>query len=414
MKRAAAGTSGRRATLVRRVLATVQVAVAFVLLAGAGLLLASFRAVSRIDPGFQPARVVTATVNLPARSYRDGPALVVFERRALQAIRALPHVEAAGLTTAVPFGGAPNPSVILAEGHVRKAGESILAPNQITVSTGYFAAMRIPILRGRDFDDRDGPDAPATVILDERLARRFWPDRDPIGRRLYFPGDAKDVSRITPDTMFFTVIGVVKEVVAMDPRPELTPVGTFYLPYQQVAPRGFTFAVRTRADSGAIVNGIRRQIAQIDPEVPVFRPRRMQEWIDRALAVRRVSVVIATAFGLVALLLSAIGIYGVLACSVSQRRREIGVRMALGSSARGIFVLVLQDGARIVGAGLVIGVAGWMAIRRIMTAHLVGVAPMDPAVIAGVVVTLAGIAFVAILIPSWRASGIDPIAVLNK
>ena len=421
------GTGSRRATLVRRVLATAQVAIAFVLLVGAGLLLASFRAVLRLDLGFEPARVMTATVSLPATAYRGEPSLAAFERRALDAIRALPTVEAAGVTSAVPFSGAMTGSVLLAEGYTMKPGESLVVPSMLVVSPGYFGAMRIPIVRGRDFDGRDGSepraagpgaaaDAPATsAIVDERLARRFWADQDPLGRRLYLPRDAQTLTAITPDTVFFTVVGVVKDVQTMDPRADAAPVGTYYLPYEQAPARGLTFVVKSRTAAAASALGaIRQQVAQIDPQLPVFHPRSMQEWIDRALVGRRVPMLIATAFGVVALVLSAVGIYGVLAYSVSERRRELGVRMALGGTTRQIFALVLKEGVAIISVGLGLGLTGSIGVGRLMRAELYGVAPADPRVLAGVTALLFALALIASVIPSWRASSIDPNVVLGK
>lgn len=408
------GTSGRRANLLRRVLAAAQVALALMLLAGAGLLFASFRAVLKLDAGFQPADVITATISLPAASYKDDPALIAFEQRALQAIRGIPAVVSAGGTNALPFSGNMNSNVILAEGYVMKPGESLIAPMNIVATSGYFDAMRIPVVRGRVFDARDTSTATHTAVIDERLAHKFWPDRDPVGRRLYRPSDIKDIAKITPQTEFFTVVGVVKEVQQSDPRADFTPVGTYYFPYEQDAARGLTFTVRTAGASGTIVNDIRRAVASIDPEVPVFRTRPMREWIDRALVGRRLPMLIAIAFAAVALFLSAVGIYGVLAYSVAERLREMGVRMALGGSGAVVFRLVLVDGLRVIAVGLAGGLAGSFFVGRVMKSQLFDVAPLNPAVLGIVTLTLSVVAVLAVSIPALRASRINPVVALSK
>jgi putative ABC transport system permease protein len=408
------GTSSRRANLVRRTLAMAQVAIALLLLIGAGLLLASFRAVQHLDYGFQPDRVATATVALPAASYTDGPALVAFEQRSLDALRALPGVVAAGAISSVPFSGNNNFSVIVAEGYVMKPGESLLAPVGVVATAGYFEAMRIPVVRGRAFDARDTAAATPAIIVDERLARKFWPDQDPVGRHLYQPDDPKDVTKITKTTKLWNVVGVVREVQLIDPRADVTPVGTYYFPEEQLPVRGLTFTVRTRDAAGPTLNDVRRAIAAVDPQLPVFRVQPMQAWIDTALVGRRVPMLIATAFGGIALFLSAIGIYGVLAYSVTQRHRELGVRIALGGSASSVFALVLNDGLKIAGVGVAVGLAGAFFVGQVMKSQLFNVAPTSPMVLATVTLGLAAVALLASVIPALRASRINPIVALGR
>jgi predicted permease len=408
------GTASRRANLVRRVLATAQVATALVLLVGAGLLFASFRAVLRVDAGFDPDRVFTAVLNLAGTSYRENKDLAIFKGRALDAIRALPDVQSAGVTTNLPFSGNINNSLIMAEGYVMKPGESLLAPAQSIASDGYFESLRIPLVSGRYFDKRDTPDAPKTVIIDERLAKKFWPGGDALGRRLYLPSDVKNLQTVTPDTEFFVIVGVVKEVQFADPSADISPVGTYYFPYDQRPQRGFVFTVKTRKESPAIANELRQVIARIEPTAPLFSARSMQGNIDRARTDRRAFVFIAGAFGVVALFLSAIGIYGVLAYSVSERRRELGVRMALGGSTGSVFRLVLVDGGRIIGIGLAIGLAGAIGVGQVMKSQLFGVAPIDPSVLGAVTLGLLAVALAASAIPAWRASRIDPIVALGR
>jgi predicted permease len=408
------GTGGRRARFVRRSLATAQVAIAFVLLIGAGLLLASFRAVLSLDYGFAPDRVFTASFTLPQLAYPDNPALIGFGSRALEAVRARPEVEAAGLTSAIPFGGNTSNSVILAEGYEMKPGESLLSPMRIVVSDGYFEAMGQAMMRGRSFDGSEVFDGPRAVIVDDRLARKFWPDRDPVGRRMYFPTDPQNITAITPKTQFLTVVGVVREVQFADPGAGGTPVGAYYLPFAQFPTRGLTMAVKSRTASSAVMNDVRAAMARLDPELALFRVQPMQDWIDRGLVSRRVPVYVALAFGVVGLFLSAIGIYGVLAYGVAQRQRELGVRMALGSSTTGVFGLVLRDGLAITAAGLAIGLAGAYFIGGVMQNLLFHVAPMEPTVLAAVAGALAGVALVASVIPSLSATRISPMAVLGK
>jgi predicted permease len=408
------GTSGRRANLVRNGLATAQIALALVLLVGAGLLLASFRAVMTLDYGFTPGNVVTANVSLPAASYADPPALNTFQDRTLAALRQLPGIVAAGGTTNLPFSGNNNNNLILAEGYVVKPGESLLAPMQVTASPGYFEAMQIHMAKGRPFDARDTREAPGVAIVDERLASKFWPGQDAIGRRLYRPSDPKDLTKITKDTQFYTVVGVAKDVQMIDPRADFVSVGTFYFAFPQLPPRGFTMAVRTQAPSASIQNDIRRVVASIDPQLPVFKQQPMQQWIDDALVGRRVPMLIGLAFGVVAMLLAAIGIYGVLAYSVAQRERELGVRMALGGSAGSVFGLVLRAGLKIVAIGLGIGLAGSIAVGQLMRSQLFNVTPLNPIVIVLVTLALSIVALIASGIPAIRASRINPIVVLGK
>jgi putative ABC transport system permease protein len=382
-------------------------------LAGAGLLFASFREVMRSDFGFQPDGVETVTVSLPAISYKDNAAMVSYEERTLGALRALPGVEAAGGTTLVPFSGEINNSVILAEGHEMKQGESLLAPSSGIVTSGYMQTMGVKLQSGRFFDARDTAAASKTIVIDDRLARTFWPGRDAIGRRLYYPSDVKDLTKVTKDTQFFTVVGVIKEMKMLDPRGDVTPVGIVFFPYEQRPARILTLMVKSRGSSSAI-NSVRAALAQIDPQVPVFRPRSMQEWIDQALVGRRVPMLIATTFAAVALFLSSLGVYGVLAYGVAQRKRELGVRLALGGTASRIFGLVLAGGLRIVAFGLAAGLVGAYFVGQVMRSQLVNVAPSSPIVLSLVTLMLCGVALIASLIPAWRASRIDPIVVLSR
>ena len=406
------GTASRNAMLARRALATAQVGLAFLLLTGAGLLFASFRSVLAVDPGFTADGVITGFVNLPAVRYGDDDAQRVFGQRLLERVRAIPGVHAAGLTDSLPLGGGFSDSVILAEGYVMSPGESLISPTRMSVSAGYFETMEIGLAEGRYFDARDTADSPKVIIVDRKLARRFWPGQDPIGRRMFAPGSPEELLKPGPNSTFFTVVGVVDDVTTHGLDAEQTRVGAYYWPMTQAPSGGVGIAARTSLAGDAAAAAIRREVAAIDAELAFFGVRSMQSRLDESLVTRRMPMLLAVAFGAVALFLSAIGIYGVLAYQVAQRRREIGIRMALGSSVRSVFGLVLGDGVKIVGFGLVLGLAGAFLTGRYIETQLFGVDALDPRVIATVAVLLAIVSFVAVSIPARRAARVNPVVAL--
>ncbi|MBI4474132.1 MAG: ABC transporter permease [Acidobacteria bacterium] len=407
------GTAGRGARFVRRSLVVAQVGLAFVLLVGAGLLLARFRALLRVDPGFTADGVLTASTIAPRVRYPDNSDLRSFMNRTLESIRALPGVAAAGAGSNIPLDGSSNDSVIIAEGYQFKPGESLISPRNLTVTPGYFEALTIGLVRGRYFDERDHENA-STIIVDERLARKFWGDSDPIGRRVYLPSDINDLTKITPNTRFFSVVGVVRDVRFQDLAGSGNSAGVYYFPYAQRPFVGLTLAIKSEVPPEALIRSVRAEIAKIDPELPLFEIRTMSERTELSMMPRRASMLLALAFGSVALFLSAVGIYGVLAYLVAQRTREIGIRIALGSTAGGIFKLVLREGFVLVATGLALGVAGAVALRNAIEAQIYGVRPLDPVVMSAVVVTLGIVAIVACVMPARRATQVDPVTVLNS
>ena len=408
------GTAGRGARLVRRALVTAQVAFAFLLLAGAGLLLASFGRVLAIDPGFQAASVLTARVSPPAARYEDAAALRSFAARFLERIRALPGIQRAGLTSSVPFAGDYSDSVILAEGYRMQPGESLISPYTFTVTPGYFDAMGIAMRSGRGFRESDTEGSPPVIIVDERLARRFWGERSPVGRRMFQPGSAQDLTTPGPNARWYTVVGVVAEVrisglIETDDR-----VGAYYFPLAQQPRRNLTLTVKAASDPAGLTSSIRRELTALDPELPLFRALTMEEHVDRSLTGRRTPMVLAAVFAVVALFLAAVGIYGVLAWGVTQRTREIGIRMALGGDARGVFRLVLAEGLALLGIGLAIGVLGAAALRTALESQLYGLTATDPLVLASVAALLAAVAIAACALPARRAARIDPLVALTR
>jgi predicted permease len=406
------GTASRGARLTRRALVTAQVAFAFMLLIGAGLLLASFQRVLAVKPGFDPAHVLTGIVSPPLSRYKDDESVRAFWDRLLERVRALPGVQSAGAVTNLPLGGNYSDSVILAEGYVMARGESLISPYQVWTTPGYFETMAIPLKRGRLFTASDTDRAPRVVVIDERLAHRFWKDGDPVGRRMWKPDSPDDLTKGPgPKTRYYTVVGVVGNV-RVTGLAEKEPVGMYYFPAQQGEIRGMTLVARTAGDPNLLAGAIRQQISAIDPELPFFSVRPMERRIEQSLVSRRTPMMLATLFGGIALFLAAIGIYGVLAYQVAQRRREIGIRLALGSDARRIFGLVVSEGLWLVAVGVAAGLAGAFAIRRAMETQLFGVQPMDPLVLSLVAGVLAAVAFLACAVPARRAARIDPMIAL--
>jgi predicted permease len=407
-----ATSGGRRAQVLRRCLVVAQVAVTLVLLAGASLLLASFRRVLAVDPGFVSAQVLTASVALPRARYADDGAAWAFTDEALRRVQALPGVVSAGATDTIPFGSRHNNSVILAEGYPMKPGESLISPNRVSVSPGYFEAMGVRLVRGRFFAESDEATSLPVVIVDRTLAERFWPGEHPVGRRLYFPGDIEDQLEILESTVLFTVVGVVDDVRLLDLTEGERTVGTYFFPMAQDTPRLVTFAVKTGPRPESLLGPLRAAVASLDPELPVFDSMTLDARTEAALVNRRSPALLSLAFGVVALLLSAVGLYGVLAYLVAQRWREIAIRVAIGSSPRAVFGLVFREGAALVGAGLLAGALGVLALRRTLDGLLFGVRPLDPLVIGAAVALLVVVALLACSLPARRATRIAPWAVL--
>jgi predicted permease len=410
------GTSSRRTRMVRRALVTSQVAFALVLLVGAGLLLASFQRILAIDPGFNPNQLLTASVGLPASRYKDDAAVRSASTRLLDRIRTVPGVVAAGLTSTLPLAGQHSDSVILAEGYQMAPGESLISPSQVYVSPGFFEAMQTELRAGRLFDQRDVVGGLRTIIVDEQLARKFWSGQNAIGRQMYFPSNVQDLMKPPPREEWLTVVGVV-ENVRLDGLVDgagFRTVGAYYLPLDQAAVRNVGLVVRTAQAPPSTVNAIRAEVAGIDPELPLFNVRTMNERVDLSLLDRRTPMILALAFATAALLLAAVGIYGVLAFQVNQRSREIGIRIALGAATSSIFAMVLREGAAMVVAGTALGLIGAFLLRQTLQSQLYEIGAMDPGVIVAVAALLALVALAAILLPARRAAQTDPVHALTS
>lgn len=407
------GSGSKSTRRVRQGLVVAQIGFAFSLLFGAGLLLASFRQLLDVNPGFRTKGIVTASISAPDTKYKDPVQQEALVNRALLSIRQMPGIVSAGATTTIPLGGNYNNSVIMAEGHVMQAGESVISPNRLAVTPGYLETMGISLLRGRDFQDSDNQNSPRVVIVDQNLAQRFWPNRDPVGQRMYEPGEHAQIIS-DEHTVWYRVVGVVRSVRLQDLSGTGNPTGTYYFPFAQQASNSFTIAINTAADSASTIPAIRAQLAAIDPDLALFDVRTMAQREELSLSSRRTSMLLALAFGLLALFLAAIGIYGVLAYLVAQRRREIGIRVALGSTHSGIVKLVVREGFILVGVGLALGIIAAISFRSVIRSEIYGVGPLDPLVVGAVTVVFGIVALCACIVPARRAAQVDPMIVLNQ
>jgi predicted permease len=391
------GTAGKHTLSLRAALVVTQVSLAFMLLIGSGLLTRSFMRLMTVDPGFRAENVATAEFSLPSSRYKDEAQRRNAVERLLDNARAIPGAKHVGVTTFLPFSGNNNASGLLIEGHTLAPGELPPVPGWNTINSGYLQAMGIPLLAGRDFSDSDGPDSPGVALVDQFMARKYWPNGDPIGSKVHGM-DSKEM---------FTIVGVVGSVKTGN-LAEQNPVGQVYYHYKQKPPDGMHLVLRGETNKASFTGPLRGALAQVDPEVALFDMKSMPERMATSMLDRRAAMSLCLIFAGLALLLAAVGIYGVLAYGVAQRTREIGIRMALGANARDVLRMVLGQGARVTGAGLVIGAAGAFLLTRAMASLLFEVKPHDPLVFLATGALLAVVALVASFIPSMRAVWIHP------
>jgi putative ABC transport system permease protein len=404
-----AGTASRRMLSVRTLLVTAQLALAFLLLIGAGLMLASFRSALAVQPGFQPNGILTASIAMAGPRYADSNARVQFIESLLAEMRTLPGVRAAAITTLLPFSGNSSSSVVLPEGYSPPAGESILSPLQGSAADDYFKTMQIPIVEGRTFEPADGVGDRRVIIIDEWLARRYFADVSPIGRRMLYgevPGTAEEND-------YFTVIGVVGTIKHGDLTAEPGDhVGAYYFPWRQFTSGFVSLVIRASGEPQALTRLVRERLARLDPELPIFDVLSLRDRVDHSLTSLRASMFLLLMFAGVALFLSMLGIYGMLAYSVAQRTREFGIRMALGGRTAEIFLLVIRHGVTVTGIGLLLGGLGATFMGRLIRSLLFGVQPLDPVVLASVAALLGMVAIAACIAPAIRATRVNPVHAL--
>jgi len=407
-------TSSARSRL-RPFLVAGEAGLATMLLIGAALMIRTFIHLSRIELGFRPEHVLTVRIGLPRQRYPSPDGVSTFYRDLLHRVSALPGAGTAGISSLVPLAGGGAESSILPEG-------APLDPNHPgpgctfgSISGGYFQAMGITLLKGRTFDEHDGPANAPVIVVDDSAASTFWPGQDPLGKRVAF--EYRGTSIADPRPVWRTVVGVVRRIRHYSLTGNSTRVQV-YVPYTQPPIYARTLPamalmVRTEADPAAVVSKIRREVTALDAELPVFSVRTMTEYVGSTLEQPRLSMAVLAVFGGLALLLAAVGIYGVLSHSVSQRTREMGIRMALGATRSSVLRLVLRQGAIISAAGVGIGIGVSLASMRLIGDLLFGVSPTDLATYVAIPLTLFAVALCATLIPARRATKIDPVVALR-
>jgi putative ABC transport system permease protein len=387
----------------RRTFVVAEVAIALVLLISAGLLVRSFSKVLNVKPGFDAQNVLTLRMSLPNAQYDKATKVAAFYDNVIARVSALPGVLHAGAAYQTPFTPGADNSVFSIRGRQTNPGDPPPHADYAFVSSDYFKTIGLPILKGRDFQPSDmragNYFAPNSVaIIDEELAKRFWPNGDALGGGISWSNNGP----------YATVVGICATAQLKDLTQEAQ--GTFYLPaYISLS----TLAVRTAGDPRPLTPAIREQVLAVDPNQPVYDVKTMDERVAVTLETRRFAVVLLSVFGALALILAAIGLYGVLAFAVSQRTREIGIHMALGARARDVLLMVIRQGMSLVIIGVVLGVAGGFALTRLMRSLLFEVGPTDSLTFALVSLLLAVVGFVACYVPARRATKVDPLIALR-
>jgi len=374
------------------------------LLIGSGLLTLSFVRLLNVRPGFRPQNVLAARISLPRSRYSDDARVRNFMAGLLERIRAIPGVENAGITNALPFTGNGNASIIMIDGYKLASGENPPVPGHNHVDPGYFQTMGIPLLQGRLFSEGDLNETQKVAIVDQFMARKYWPKGDAIGAGIRRSMD--------PRAQISRIVGVVGSVKTND-LADVNPVGQVYFNYQQTRERAFHVVVKTGRDDPRLAMAVRQELLRADPELALFDVKAMPERLSASMLNRRAAMWICLVFAGLAMTLSAIGIYGVLAYTVTQRTREFGIRLALGAQGRDVVGMVLGHGVKLAALGLTIGIGGAAALTRLMTTMLFEVKPTEPGVFVVVAVALMGVAAVASLIPSVRAVRIRPASALR-
>jgi predicted permease len=404
--RGSAGTSSvwGHGNNLRRLLVVSEVALSVVLLIGAGLLIRSFSRLQDVSPGFNPRGVLTFDLTMTGQRYNDKQAVLNTYHQLWDRLERTTGGIAAGGVTSLPLSAAFAWTPITVEGRTPLPGEKFLNADERIVGGHYFDAMEIPLRRGRFFNEHDDMTKPIAVIVDEYMADQLWPGQDPIGKRIH-------VVELPSKDPWQTVVGVVGRVKqdSLDSNPRIA----FYLAHTQFPTRAMTVAFRSRTNSVPMLSATKSQLRDLDPDLPMYYVRTMEERVNESLAQRRFSMLLLGFFASVALVLATIGIYGVTAYLVNQGTRELGIRIALGASQRNILTLVVRQGMALALSGVVIGLAGAFLLTRLMRNLLFGVEATDPATFAGISVLLAMITLLACYIPAQRAARIDPLISLR-
>jgi putative ABC transport system permease protein len=402
------GASGGRQTLrLRSGLVVAELALSVILLVGASLLILSFYRLTNVSPGFRSDEITAAEIALPSRRYPNAARAVQFYEDLYARLRAMPGVKAVAATAALPFSGEDSRLDLEFENRTFESQTPIRAHVRM-VSTGYLNTMGIPLIRGRQFTDGDNG-LRDVVIINEAAARAYWPGEDPTGQRI----------SLGSPTRWMEIIGIAGDVrhvgLEKDPEPEA------YIPQLQGFDSlgsgfglGMSVVIRSSSDIGTIAPFLRAAVRELDPLQPVGSMVRLDDMIAESVAPRRLNFILVSAFAVLAVVLTAAGLYGVMSYIVTQRTREIGVRMALGATRRQVLAMVVRQVGTIATIGIGVGVAGALVLTRWISSMLFGIDPADPVVYAGVAILLALVALLAAAIPSGRASRIDPLRALRE
>jgi putative ABC transport system permease protein len=399
-------SAGLERNRMRQILVVSEVALTLVIVIGAGLMLQTLQRLQAVDPGFNPENVLTVRMNLPDAKYENSQKQQAFIRTLLERVSGLPGVTSAATTSFLPLSGS-NFSISFKITH-RPEPEPGKEPSaQLRfVSNGYFETMQIPVVQGRTFTPQDTATAPPVAIINESLARQFFPGEDPVGKVI----DPGYQGRNDPNTLF-QIVGVVRDIKHFNLRVE--PRAEYYLPVEQLAYSGLTLVVRTANDPASLSAALRREVNSLDRDLAVFSVFTMEQVLGTSISDARLNTALLGTFGFIALLLASIGIYGVMSYAVTQRTHEIGIRMALGANRPEVLGMVLRQGLRLAAIGVTLGIMGALVLTSYMQNMVFQVSLTDPPTFIAVSMLLAAVALLASYIPARRATRVDPIIALR-
>ena len=396
--------AGRSHPRLRSTLVVAQVALALVLVIASGLLVRTFYLLLASDAGFRPEHVLTFAISLPSTKYPDRETIAHFYQQALPLVRSIPGIESAGITESIPMGGATESTAIRIVGRAARKGDRPPIVNYTVISPGLFASLGTPILRGRDVLDSDVLSRPPVTVVNRALARQYWPNEDPIGKQILVP------SQRVPATIVGIVADIKHSSLREVPGPEM------FEPYTQNVWPSLALiqvVVRTRTEPAAVIEDTRKVIGEIDSVIPLAKVSALRTLTSAAMAGERFSMLLVSSFGILAVLLAAVGLYGVISYSVAQRTREIGIRVALGAQRGDVFTMILRHGLGLSGLGILIGIVAALGMDRILSSFLYGVSASDPLTFLSVSAFLAVIAAGASFFPARRAASINPVNALR-